>query len=119
MGKDTENVRFLDDVDLTLSLDSRSSSSQQLSSIEITSKPIVLRASYRDITLIMSIVNKAIAMYTNSSGNSSANPQSSNPSFDESATSLALVRAPASGSREPVGRANVVTSKEQVTVRQR
>ncbi|KAF4605212.1 hypothetical protein EYR40_003995 [Pleurotus pulmonarius] len=114
MGKETENVRFLDDVDLTLSLDSRSSSSQQLSSIEITSKPIVLRASYRDITLIMSIVNKAIAMYTSSSSNSS-DPQPSNPSFDESTTSLALVRGPVSGSREPVGRANVVTSKEQLS----
>ena len=117
MGKETENVRFLDDVDLTLSLDSRSSSSQQLSNIEITSKPIVLRASYRDITLIMSIVNKAIAMYTSSSSNSS-DPQPSNPSFDESTTSVALVRGPVSGSREPVGRANVVTSKEHVIIYQ-
>ena len=63
MGKATESVRFLDDVDLTFSLDNRSSSSQQMTNIEISARPIVFRASYRDITMITSILNKAIERY--------------------------------------------------------
>ena len=66
MDNSSNTVRFLDNVDITFSLDNRSSSSQQMTSIEITSKPIVLRASYRDINLISSIVNKAIELSSNS-----------------------------------------------------
>lgn len=66
MGSSAESVRFLDDVDLTFSIDSRTSSSQQMTSIEIASKPITFRASYRDINLITSIVNKAVERYGNS-----------------------------------------------------
>jgi len=61
MGRTSESVRFLDDVDLTVSLDSRSL--QQMTNIEITAKSIIFRASYRDINLITSIVNKAIEVY--------------------------------------------------------
>jgi vacuolar protein sorting-associated protein 13A/C len=63
MGKSSDSVRFLDDVDLTFSLDGRSSSSQQMTNIEVVAKPIVFRASYRDINLITSIINKAIEKY--------------------------------------------------------
>ncbi|KAF8873711.1 vacuolar protein sorting-associated protein 13 [Gymnopilus junonius] len=66
MGRATESVRFLDDVDLTLSLDSRSSSSHQMTNIEIVSKPIIFRASYRDLNLITSIINKAVERYGSS-----------------------------------------------------
>ena len=66
MGGASESVRFLDDIDLTFSLDSRSSSSHQMTNIEIGVKPITFRASYRDINLITSIVNKAIEGYGNS-----------------------------------------------------
>ncbi|CCL98963.1 uncharacterized protein FIBRA_00971 [Fibroporia radiculosa] len=56
MGNETpESVRFMDDVDLTMSLDSRASSSQQLTSLEVSLKPLVFRASYRDINLITDI----------------------------------------------------------------
>jgi vacuolar protein sorting-associated protein 13A/C len=64
MGKDSESVRFLDDVDMTLSLVNRADVAQNLMSIEISSKPIVFRASYRDINLILAIVNRAIALST-------------------------------------------------------
>ena len=66
MGKDTETVRFLDDVDFTFSLDSRSAESHQMTNIEVSSQPIIFRASYRDINLITTIVNKAIQLYTES-----------------------------------------------------
>jgi vacuolar protein sorting-associated protein 13A/C len=66
MGGASESVRFLDDVDLTFSLDSRSSSSHQMTNIEVGAKPMTFRASYQDINLITSIVNKAIEGYGNS-----------------------------------------------------
>ncbi|TFY80723.1 hypothetical protein EWM64_g3289 [Hericium alpestre] len=64
MGKDAEAVRFLDDVDMTFALDSRAPSAlHQVTNIEISSTPIVFRASYRDIRLILAIVNKATEAY--------------------------------------------------------
>jgi vacuolar protein sorting-associated protein 13A/C len=62
MGNLDESVRFLDDVDMTLSLDSRQSAAQQMTSIDVASTPIVFRASQRDINLIMAIVTKAAQM---------------------------------------------------------
>jgi len=62
MGNLDESVRFLDDVDMTLSLDSRQTAAQQMTSIDIASTPIVFRASQRDINLIMAIVTKAAQM---------------------------------------------------------
>lgn len=58
-----DSVRFLDEIDLTFSLDSRKSSQEHTTSIELAIKPIVFRTSYRDIDLIMTIVNKAIELY--------------------------------------------------------
>jgi vacuolar protein sorting-associated protein 13A/C len=63
MGDASESVRFLDDTDLTLTFDSRATSSQQMTNIEIMVKPIVLRASYRDINLVMSIANNVVGRY--------------------------------------------------------
>jgi vacuolar protein sorting-associated protein 13A/C len=62
MGNLDESVRFLDDVDMTLSLDSRQSAAQQMTSIDIAATPIIFRASQRDINLIMAIVTKAAHM---------------------------------------------------------
>lgn len=62
MGRASESVRFLDDMDITLSLDSRQSAAHQMTSIELATQPIVFRASYRDINLIMAIVNRAIEL---------------------------------------------------------
>ncbi|KZT02705.1 vacuolar protein sorting-associated protein 13 [Laetiporus sulphureus 93-53] len=71
MGRETsESVRFLDDVDLTLSMDSRSNSSHQMTSIQISVKPIIFRSSYRDIDLIMTIVNRALELYAQSAASS-------------------------------------------------
>ncbi|KAJ7169902.1 vacuolar protein sorting-associated protein 13 [Mycena filopes] len=109
MGKPSESVRFLDDVDLTFSLDSRSSSGQQMTSMEISAKPIVFRASYRDINMITSIVNKAIELSGESqeqgpAENANIKPQSMRPSQTQIAKT---------GSKPPpVGKARVLMSKE-------
>ncbi|KAG8963047.1 hypothetical protein FRC03_003482 [Tulasnella sp. 419] len=81
MNKPSDHVSFLDDIDITLSLDSRQSSGQQMTSIEITSQPIIFRASYRDINLIMTIVNKALELSAN---RSSSPTQSNKPSKSRS-----------------------------------
>ncbi|KAJ7181657.1 vacuolar protein sorting-associated protein 13 [Mycena crocata] len=107
MGKPSESVRFLDDVDLTFSLDSRSSSGQQMTSMEISAKPIVFRASYRDINMIMTIVNKAIELSADSQDQKSLagtdlKAQSMRPSQTQTIKT----------SRQPVGKARVLMSKE-------
>ena len=65
MNHPDEIARFLDDFDVTLTLDNRAARGQQLTSVDLKMDPIVFRASYRDINLIMAIVNKAIALSSN------------------------------------------------------
>ncbi|KAG8981485.1 hypothetical protein FRB94_008774 [Tulasnella sp. JGI-2019a] len=62
MNKPSEKVSFLDEVDITLSLDTRQASSRPMTSIEVAVFPIVFRASLRDINLIMSIVNRGMEL---------------------------------------------------------
>ena len=119
MGRDAETVRFLDDVDLTFSLDSRVSASQQTTSIELTSQPVVFRASYRDINLITTIVNKAITLYgestqrqsTDAEKTESDEPGAPRPGSIGQANRGAITRA------STAGRAKVLMSKEQVRTR--
>lgn len=62
MDRPNETLRFLDEIDIVLSMDSRQVSSHQTTDIELNIQPIIFRASYRDILLITDIVNKAIAI---------------------------------------------------------
>jgi vacuolar protein sorting-associated protein 13A/C len=55
MDKPKESLRFLDNFDLTMSLDSRGTGSRQVTSIEIDVEPLVLRVSYRDIMMVRSL----------------------------------------------------------------
>ncbi|RPD62925.1 vacuolar protein sorting-associated protein 13 [Lentinus tigrinus ALCF2SS1-6] len=113
MGKPAESVRFLDDLDFTLTLDSRSSASHQSTSIEVTALPIVFRASYRDIMLIMTIVNKAIELY----GKSSQSPEQSKAGSEKALTRPAMqsrkVSRPTASRIQPIGSARVMMNKEQ------
>lgn len=113
-----DSARFLDNIDLTFSLDSRSTSSQQLTSIEVGAKPIVFRASYHDINLIMNITNKALEMYGNTANARAQRSESSAKSMVDSAIpksgGLAVTTRAAS---HPVASAHVITSKEQVRAR--
>ncbi|KAG6911962.1 hypothetical protein DXG01_000210 [Tephrocybe rancida] len=108
MGKISESVRFLDDVDLTVSLDSRSSLLQQMTNVEIAVKPVVFRASYGDLNMISSIVNRAITLY------GSTRAQSSVPA--NSTTSASISKSSGAGPRrQTLGNARVMMSKEQLT----
>ncbi|KAH9950347.1 vacuolar protein sorting-associated protein 13 [Amylocystis lapponica] len=120
MGKASDSVRFMDDIDLTLSLDSRSSSSHHSSNFEIAVKPIVFRASYRDISLITTIINRAIELYQHSVESSGADNRA-----ETDQTTPSISRRPVFGSSskkpsqistsraKPVGHAQVMMSREQ------
>ncbi|THH01814.1 hypothetical protein EW026_g979 [Hermanssonia centrifuga] len=113
MGKSAETVRFLDDVDLTLSLDSRSSASHRVTNMQLTSKAIVFRASYRDINLITTIVNKAIALYSASTETHGSTSDGKVTQFVKDGRASGRPTRTLGPSSQPVGNAKVVLSKEQ------
>jgi vacuolar protein sorting-associated protein 13A/C len=116
MDQISDEVRFLDDVDLTVSIDNRGSaqdgSVNQLMSVELAVKPVTLRASYRDINLVSSIVNKAAELYSKSqpSQASSRSPQTSVKAVSTSQPQLSR----STTSRPLAASTHVLVSKEQV-----
>lgn len=119
MGKISESVRFLDEIDLTFSLDSRTSTQEHMTSMELAIKPIVFRASYRDINLIMAIVNRAIELY----GKSATAPAESSQMADSTQSKKSIASksklGPSKSAKsqlQPVGQARVLMSKEQVCI---
>jgi vacuolar protein sorting-associated protein 13A/C len=78
-----------------------------MASMEISAKPIVFRASYRDINMITAITNKAINLYGNS-----------RPSVSDGMTAKSFRNTSESVTHhsysEPVGKARVLMTKEQV-----
>jgi vacuolar protein sorting-associated protein 13A/C len=112
MGADSDTVRFLDDINLTFSLDSRSSRREQHMSIEVSSTAIVFRASYRDIMLITAIATKAIELYQQS--HKSNLPHEEQPSDAHTQTSRSVTSQ--TPGRQTFGKARIVMSKEQVRI---
>lgn len=107
MGAESDTVRFLDDVDLTFSLDSQAS---QHISMESSSTEIVFRASYRDIMLITAIATKAIELYARSHEDTFLDAkQSSNVQTRTTRSASSVVAA-----RRPPAKAHIIMSKEQV-----
>jgi len=65
MDRPNDRVKFLDELDVALTLQTQQKGSQQLTSLEVEiPDPVIFRASYTDIMLIMDIVNKASAAAT-------------------------------------------------------
>lgn len=60
------SLRLLDNFDMAMSMDTRSTASRQTTSIEIDVDPLVLRVSLGDVTLISSVINKAIELSSKS-----------------------------------------------------
>jgi vacuolar protein sorting-associated protein 13A/C len=67
MDAPSDQVRFLDDVNITLALDSSDQGSRKHTNIVLDTQPIVFRASLTDIMLITDVVNYAIALAAASS----------------------------------------------------
>lgn len=124
MDKPSDSVRFLDDLDLTLSMDNRQWAAQQMSNIEITLHPVVFRVSYRDIHLITTIVNKAIELSTKSQSsvtNGVPKSKSSLASRTKITDRQATPRSPSVVTRsratiDTLETPQVVSTKEQVRV---
>lgn len=115
MGADADTVRFLDDVDLTFSMDSRSSTREQMTSMELAAKPIVFRASYRDIMLITTIASKAVDLYGKSQNHSPVTSTANAKSVQPYEGSNQASRSNATRShRQAIGEARVLVSKEQL-----
>ena len=89
-----------------------------MTNIEIGVKPITFRASYRDINLITSIVNKAIEGY----GNSQQSPTQHNEDVLKSNSSrkpeMDIIESSTANQSLQDGKAQVLVSKEQVFVKQ-
>ena len=115
MNNIADSARFLDNVDLTFSLDSRSTTSQQLTSIEVGAKPIVFRASYHDINLIMNITNRALEVYGNTANARAQKPEPSAKSvIGSTAGKSGGLMVTTKATSHPIASAHVITSKEQV-----
>lgn len=71
MGHLDESVRFMDDIDITLAMESKQVMTLQRTNIDITAKPIVFRASQRDINLILAIVSRATQLASQPTANDS------------------------------------------------
>ncbi|GAA5952650.1 hypothetical protein JCM21900_006060 [Sporobolomyces salmonicolor] len=67
MDRPKENIRVLDDLDLTVSMGSRADGGRQITNIDVVVQPVILRVSFRDILLINSIINRAIELSNRSS----------------------------------------------------
>ena len=96
----------MDDVDITMSLDNRSTASQQLTNIEIHSKNITFRASYRDIILITSILNRAMESYNHSQESRRAEKDVTADISPTQMNAKSLI---------PTGRARITMIKEQAS----
>ncbi len=72
MNRPKDTIRFLDNFNLTFSMDTRSTALRQTTSMEIEVDPLVLRVALRDIMLISSVVNKAIELRQDSDGDDPA-----------------------------------------------
>lgn len=118
MGRAFQSVRFLDDVDITFTLDSRAASFQQMTSIEIVVKLIVLRASYSDVILITSITNKALQRYGDSQKIRNEKNEKRVSSGKATLQNIEGVTAhPIASSKlqlQPIGKARVLMAREQV-----
>ena len=63
MDRPQDRVKFLDELSVALSLDTRRRGSQQMTRLEVEiPDPVIFRASYTDMMLIMDIVNKATSV---------------------------------------------------------
>jgi vacuolar protein sorting-associated protein 13A/C len=131
MDQPKERVKFLDELNIALSLDTRRRGSQQMTSFDVDiPDPIILRASYTDMMLITDIVNKASAVASKAlateSGDKDGKDERQRPALradaSTDATSTMQVKAPSARRtsvnkrRGSVEKARMLVSKEQVSI---
>lgn len=112
MNKPSERAHLLDDFALSCTLESRNSLSHSTTSIELNCKRIVLRASYRDITLTMSIINKALELASKTTSRVAVKPGEDTEDTSTTAVTGNVTRN--TGYIQSVTSGAVIISKEQV-----
>ncbi|WVQ82769.1 hypothetical protein IAT38_004901 [Cryptococcus sp. DSM 104549] len=141
MDQPRDRVKFLDDLNIALSLDTRRRGSQQMTSFEVEiPDPIIFRASYTDIMLIGDIASKATAVATKALAPAEEAKDEAKTGADSSAitggestadaSSMAVVttkqsrrqsstarRSSISRRRQSLERGQVIVSKEQLKAR--
>lgn len=115
MGKPADSVRFMDEFDFTVSLDSRTTNLERMTSIEINTKPIVFRASYRDINFMTDIVNRASTAYAQSQSTKSSGPDDTTKTVSGFGAPSTYTKPSEKSRAGPVGKATVVMTREQVS----
>jgi vacuolar protein sorting-associated protein 13A/C len=117
----SDRVRFLDDLNVAISIDSRRRGSQEMSSYEVeVPDPIIFRASYNNIRLITEIAQKAIAVATR--GNKKDEEADSEARRRRSVTDASSTRAPVTTAVVPAQRSitnNPSTRRTSVSRRRR
>lgn len=117
MGKQNDSVKILDDVDLSLSLSLEDRAARQFTNIEIDVQPVVFRTSYRDINLMTTIVNDAIARLPKSAETSANMQRSEGSTYKPSSTRRVSGKASNTTSvRRTAQEASVIVSTEKVCV---
>jgi vacuolar protein sorting-associated protein 13A/C len=117
MDKPDVRVRFLDDLNVAMSLDTRRKGSQQMSSYEVEiPDPIIFRASYTDIMLITDIVNKAVAVATSAGKSGDEKETEQRRRRSVSGTDASSTRMPATTSITPAQRSVTQNSQHEAQV---
>jgi len=123
MDKPDVRVRFLDDLNVAMSLDTRQKGSQQMSSYEVEiPDPIIFRASYTDIMLITDIVNKAVAVATSAGKSGDDKDTKDRRRRSVSGTDASSTRMPATTTITPAHRSitqNTSTRRTSISRRRK
>jgi len=121
MGQRSDVVRLLDDIDVNLNMSGQTTDSHQLTSIQVNCKPIILRASYRDILLLLGITNKVLEAYgqqnqqsDNQAGASTASLHNHAPTSQRPGLIARVSSRGTQTSVKPIGKAKVLMSKEEL-----
>ncbi|KAH8926014.1 hypothetical protein BT69DRAFT_1239533 [Atractiella rhizophila] len=111
MDRQKDQIRFLDNFDVSLSMDSRSEGLRIITSVDLRLTELVLRVSYRDVLLIQRIVNKAAELSSTSNSDVSADKSTRAISNRTDVTERITSKR---SNRKALPRAEVVMSKEQL-----
>jgi vacuolar protein sorting-associated protein 13A/C len=118
MDKPKETIRFLDNFDITLSLDNRSDGGHTLTNIDVNIQPLVLRVSFRDLLLIQNIINRAIEMSTRAASPPPRPNLATLASQKSTKTITSTTKSTGTRRRSSVGglAAQIIMTKENVSI---
>ena len=115
MDQPSERVRFLDDVDITVALDTRGIAGKQSMTLELDITPVIFRASYTEIMLIVDVVNKAAALASAATSNKQDGGEALETAPVPSRNRAISDVQPAGGRKSTSSRPQVIVSKQTVS----